>query len=90
MSTLLNHSKQIIDSEFFNESPISAFICMNDEHWTIKDISKNIYNLCGFNKEEFISGKLFYKNIIHPDDLQRVIKEIKKNSLSKNKHRFCV
>lgn len=81
---LLLDTKMIINSDFFNQSPLSVFIWSNDEEWTIQDVSKNITNLLGYTKDDKI---IFYSSLIHSADILRVKEEVSSNS-SSNKSNF--
>ena len=52
--------------------PGVAFRSLVDEQWSKIFISDAITELCGWDKELILSGKLSLASIIHPDDLQRV------------------
>ncbi|MDC0932487.1 PAS domain S-box protein [Arcobacteraceae bacterium] len=80
---LLKDSNQVIKSNFFNHSPTSAFIWNNDEKWSVVSVSKNITNLLGYAKKDFLFGKIKYSSLIHPSDIKRVSKEVEINSLDK-------
>ena len=80
---LLLDSKMVIKSDFFNQSPISAFIWNNDDAWSVKEVSKNITKLLGYTTDDFINGKIIYSELIHDDDIQRVKKEVSHASTSK-------
>jgi len=67
----------IIESDFFLIGPAVAFIWNNDTQWSVEILSKNIKKNFGYDAQLFIDGKLSYSNLIHPDDVQRVIKEVK-------------
>lgn len=44
----------------------------NEESWPVEYVSKNI-SLFGYSSEAFISGDIQYKDIIHPEDVERLI-----------------
>ena len=79
-TNLLKDFYSVINSEFFNESPICAFIWRNDQHWSVESVSKNVYSLLGYKKDDFVSAKLVYANLIHPKDMNRVMKEVEEAS----------
>jgi PAS domain S-box-containing protein len=81
---LLLDTKMIINSDFFNQSPLSVFIWSNDEEWTIQDVSKNITKLLGYTKDDKI---ILYSSLIHSADILRVKEEVYSNS-SSNKSNF--
>lgn len=54
-----------------NNSPAVVFLWRNEEKWPSEFVSENVIQL-GYTVEDFISGKILYGNIIHPDDLKRI------------------
>ncbi|MDV7188010.1 PAS domain S-box protein [Lutibacter sp. TH_r2] len=60
-----------------NRSPSVAFLWKNDENWTVEYVSKNVVELCGYSEQDILEGTIDYKILIHPDDLERVIKEVR-------------
>lgn len=51
------------------------------EGWPVDFVSNNVVQF-GYSAEEFLSGALLYVTIIHPDDLERVSKEVRAHSES--------
>lgn len=49
------------------------------EGWPVEYVSNNIVQF-GYRPEEFLSGSLPYASIIHPDDIERVFREIEEHS----------
>ncbi len=37
---------------------------------------KNIMELSGYSQDDFISHKISYKEIIHPEDIKRVLADV--------------
>jgi PAS domain S-box-containing protein len=54
-----------------NNSPAVVFLWRNAEKWPSEFVSENVIQL-GYTVEDFISGKVLYGEIIHPDDLKRI------------------
>ena len=54
-----------------NNSPAVVFLWRDEEKWPSEFVSENVIQL-GYTVEDFISGKVLYGNIIHPDDLKRI------------------
>jgi diguanylate cyclase (GGDEF)-like protein/PAS domain S-box-containing protein len=67
----LAHAHNII-----NESPAVAFLWKNSENWPVDYVSKNIIELTEYTSLDFTSGNISYKDIIHPDDYERVKQEV--------------
>ncbi|WP_321417938.1 PAS domain S-box protein [uncultured Methanomethylovorans sp.] len=54
-----------------------SFIWKVDERWPVEWVSANIAQL-GYTPEEFMSGKLDYADIVHPEDYGKINSEVKK------------
>ena len=59
-----------------NRSPAVTFLWKNSERWPVEFASDNVADLFGYTAEEFTSGHVHYADTVHPDDLQRVAKEV--------------
>ncbi len=49
----------------------------NDESWSVSHVSKSVSTLLEYETDEFISGKISYKECIHQDDIKKVEKEVR-------------
>ncbi|MBP1908952.1 GAF domain-containing protein [Methanolobus bombayensis] len=58
-----------------NDSPVTIFIWKAEEGWPVEFVSENVRQF-GYSPDDFLSGKLNYEDIIHPDDIERVYKEV--------------
>ncbi|MFP4655918.1 MAG: ATP-binding protein, partial [Methanohalobium sp.] len=56
-------------------SPVVAFLWIPDHLWSVEYVSSNIDQF-GYDPEEFVSGKLDYADIIHPEDLKNVQEKV--------------
>ncbi|ODV50694.1 MAG: multi-sensor signal transduction histidine kinase [Methanohalophilus sp.] len=63
--------------EVINSSPVIVFKWKATPSWPVELVSDNI-NLLGYSAEEFDSGHLWYGDIVHPQDLDRVQKNLDK------------
>jgi PAS domain S-box-containing protein len=61
-----------------DNSGIIAFI--RNEKGNVDFVSSAIEEL-GYKTEDFTSGKVNFKDLVHPDDLDRVVLELKENAL---------
>jgi PAS domain S-box-containing protein len=59
-----------------NRSPAVAFLWRNAPGWPVEFVSENVHKLFGYTAGEFMSGKISYEKVIHPDDLERVSREV--------------
>lgn len=65
--------------------PGIAYQCKNDENWTMKFISKNVFELTGYPSEDFIENKnITFNDIIFADDRDFVRDSIEKPMLNKS------
>jgi PAS domain S-box-containing protein len=60
-------------------SPAVLFRWKGEDSWSVELVSGNITQF-GYAPEDFLSGSITYSSIIHPDDLERVTREV---------HDFC-
>ena len=71
-----------------NMSPAVAFLWKNEESLPVTFVSDNVKSLFGYTAKEFISGKVSYGSIIHPDDFERVIQKKQKISTVSGRRKF--
>jgi PAS domain S-box-containing protein len=62
-----------------NNSQAVAFLWKNKESLPAEYVSENVTQL-GYTVKDFTSGKVAYGNIIHGDDIGRVIETLKRNT----------
>ncbi|EDP75526.1 diguanylate cyclase [Hydrogenivirga sp. 128-5-R1-1] len=63
-----------------SSGPVVFFLWENSEGWPVKFVSPNVVNLFGYSAEEFLTGKVSYPELVHPEDLPRVAEEVKRYS----------
>mgnify|MGYP000036741955 CR=1 FL=1 len=66
----LEKSKLVIEN-----SPVIAFRWRADEHWSVEHVSSNV-DLLGVQASDLLSGKVNYADMVHPEDLLRVVAEV--------------
>ncbi len=66
--------------DIINKSPAVVFKWRNQHGWPVEFVSDNITGFLGYNAHDFLSGKISYLQLLHPDDSKRVIKEVEQNS----------
>ncbi len=71
----------------FDLSDAVLFKWHNDEDWSVSSVSKSVYKLLGYTQEDLLSHKVVYANLIHPEDLEHVGKELH-NAIEKNHYFF--
>ncbi|MBP2029324.1 PAS domain S-box-containing protein [Methanohalophilus levihalophilus] len=62
-----------------NSSPVIVFLWKAQKDWPVEFVSENI-SLFGYDVEDFISGKMVYGDIVHPDDIEKVRSGMEKST----------
>lgn len=62
-------------------SPAVLFRWRAAEHWPVELVSENVQQF-GYQPEELLSGTVLYADLVHPDDLERVGREVRDYSAS--------
>ena len=70
-------SERKLTSDIYKTSPTVHFLWENREGWPVKFVSENIEHLSGYKKEDFLSSKISYIDIVHSEDIERVAEEVK-------------
>jgi PAS domain S-box-containing protein len=73
INELLKEMKRL--DEIIDKSPAIAFMWRAEEGWPVEYVSGNVQQF-GYILKDFVSGKIKYAEIIHPDDLERVKEEV--------------
>ncbi|KKG18154.1 ATPase [Methanosarcina sp. 2.H.T.1A.6] len=61
-----------------NNSPVIVFLWKYEPGWPAKFVSENITRL-GYEVTDFTSKKVFYEDIVHPEDLKNMHEELARN-----------
>lgn len=69
-----------------NNIPGTVHLSRYDEKWSKIYLNDQIEKLTGYTKEEFLQNKIFYIDLVHPDDIA-IVRE-KANDLFKNKQKI--
>ena len=75
-------------NEILSRSPAVAFIWKNAEGWPVDYVSDNVHTLFGWQQNDFITGRVPYAQVVHPDDLPRVQKEVLRASIDPATFKF--
>jgi PAS domain S-box-containing protein len=60
-----------------NNSQVVLFLWKNQDKWPVEFVSENVTNF-GYSVEDLTSGRVLYWDIIYPDDLGNLLKELEK------------
>ncbi|TFG14274.1 MAG: PAS domain S-box protein [Promethearchaeota archaeon] len=69
--------------EIINQGPIVVFLCANKKNWPIIYASENISKF-GYTTEDLKSENINLMNLIHPDDIERLMLKEDKMSFENN------
>ncbi|NOZ75871.1 MAG: PAS domain S-box protein [FCB group bacterium] len=75
------------ERQLFRSGPMVIFRWLaGDERIPINYVSPNVESLYGYSVQQLIQGELHYSDIIHPDDLERVVAEVQEHVLAGETH----
>ena len=84
----LSESQRVFETLVGN-LPGMVYQCLNDENWTMLFVSSGCYNLTGYSKEELTdSAKIPFKDVIFPDDQDKVWSTIQESIQRKKKYQI--
>lgn len=80
------HAERASDRErrLFAEGPVVVFRWIAVDNWPVEYVSANVAQF-GYTPEDFTSRKVLYGQIVHPDDLERVDREVE-NGIAAHHH----
>lgn len=88
LENIIETEEQALTQDIINASPAVAFLWKNKPNWPVEFVSENVINLLGYGANEFMTGKVMYESIVHPDDLEQVTGEVVNDNKTKQfKHR---
>mgnify|MGYP001166028537 CR=1 FL=1 len=61
--------------EIVNKSPAIVFLWRAEPGWPVEYVTDSVRQL-GYSPEDFIAGGIPFAQIVHPDDLSRVMREV--------------
>jgi two-component system sensor histidine kinase/response regulator len=70
-----------------HHNPTVTFSFRAQEDWPVVFVADNVRRF-GYTPEDFYSGRLKYTNILHPEDRQRIISEMRDDSRNQSADKF--
>ncbi len=64
------------ERRLFVGGPVTVFRWTASGGWPVEYVSPNVINLFGYTADEFITGVVPYARVVHPEDLERVGREV--------------
>ncbi|SEQ39326.1 PAS domain S-box-containing protein [Ectothiorhodospira magna] len=62
--------------DLFSRGPVMACLWSAEPGWPFEYVSPNVVDILGYEREAFIGSRLGFTELLHPDDLDRINKEI--------------
>ncbi|MBT9538941.1 EAL domain-containing protein [Thiobacillus sp.] len=62
--------------DLFISGAVVLFKWRNAPGWPVEIVSPNVEKLLGYPADDFLSGRIGYSALVHPDDIERVMLEI--------------
>lgn len=56
--------------------PGIVFLCDHDDRWTMHYVNSQIEQITGYHREEFLSGRIVFSELIHPDDKTGIYRDV--------------
>lgn len=69
--------KIVAASNILNKSNIVAFTWENKPGWPVKYVSHNVTRILGYTADDFTTKKIYYGDLIYPEDKAIIEKEVK-------------
>lgn len=69
------HQELRLFSDIISRSPVVAFRWMNKPGWPVEYVSPTV-RILGYNAVDFMDGSRVFQDLIHPDDSDRVAREV--------------
>ncbi|MBI3523883.1 MAG: PAS domain-containing protein [Betaproteobacteria bacterium] len=64
------------ERDLFAGGPVTVFIWLPHTGWPVAYVSRNIIDLTGYSAEELTTGSFQFSGLIHPDDIDRIEREV--------------
>lgn len=61
---------------YLRGGPVVVFRWANTEGWPVEYVTPNVLEMFGHSAEDFLTGRVPYASVVHPDDLARVGQEV--------------
>ena len=68
------------ERRLFIGGPTVVFRWVAAEGWPVEYVSPNVEGVFGYSTEDFVSGRVLFASVIHPDDLERIGDEVTRHS----------
>jgi PAS domain S-box-containing protein len=62
--------------DIIEKSPVVAFLWRNSADWPVEFVTRNVGRIFGHMEDDFLSGRVLYSKVVHPEDIDRVAREV--------------
>ncbi len=76
LESIIHNEDLTFANEIINSSPAIAFLWKNSNHWPVQFVSDNVVNLLGYTANDFMTNKVHYTDLVHPEDLNQMLREV--------------
>ncbi|AZR81305.1 bifunctional diguanylate cyclase/phosphodiesterase [Thiomicrospira sp. S5] len=76
-----------LERQLFQDGPTVIFRWRPEPGWPVEYVSPNVQKTFGYPPDDFLSHKLVFADLIHPDDLDKITQEFKNHQINR-RHRF--
>jgi PAS domain S-box-containing protein len=70
-------------------SPVTAFTWSASPGWPVTYATANVIDTFGYSESDFLTGRIAYEKVVHPDDLLRVSREMEQASANPATASLC-
>ena len=68
-----------MERDLFSSGPVCIMVWEATPHWPVLQVSSNIAAVLGYTAEEMMAATFRFAELIHPDDVQRVGREVREH-----------
>jgi len=76
-------------NNIINRSQAVVFLWKDEEGWPVEFVSENVKNLFGYSSQEFLERKISFSEMVHSNDLERVVGEVARYSKKEGMQTFA-
>ena len=74
--------------DIIEKSPVSAFLWHNETDWPVEYVTTNVERIFGYSADDFLTGRVVYRHVVHAQDIDRVTHEVTTASQAPDRTEF--
>ena len=67
------------ERDLFSAGPVVVFTWTSEQGWPVSHVSSNVEQVMGYTPEEITAADFRFAQIIHPDDVARIAREVERH-----------